>query len=276
MSGGLIVVEAGLGTSIQDRGRPGWAHLGVTKSGAMDPGLAAQLNRLVGNPPATAVLETAGGLVVRAAGPVTVAVTPDCAVHHLPDGAALRVDPPSEDVWGYLAVRGGLEVSPVLGSCSRETRSGIGPPAPAVDDHLVVGSPPATGIVIDHGAPPSRRDTFTLWAGPRRDWFTDEAWASLTSTAWTVTGDVSRVGARLRGPALPRRVGGELASEGLVPGSVQVPGDGQPIVMLRDHPTTGGYPVIAVVDPDDLADLAQARPGARLRFRPADEERNRP
>ena len=80
--------------------------------------------------------------------------------------------------------------------------------------------------------------------------------------AWTVTGDVSRVGARLRGPALPRRVGGELASEGLVPGSVQVPGDGQPIVMLRDHPTTGGYPVIAVVDPDDLADLAQARPGA--------------
>ena len=90
-----------------------------------------------------------------------------------------------------------------------------------------------------------------------------------------MTADVSRVGARLRGPSLMRRHHGELPSEGLVPGSIQVPGDGQPVVMLRDHPTTGGYPVIAVVDPDDLADLAQARPGARLRFRPADEARNR-
>lgn len=271
----LEVVEPGINTSVQDAGRPGWAHLGVTASGAMDPALAGQLNRLVGNPSGAAVLETAGGLVVRARGAVTVAVTPDVAVHHLPAGAVLRVDPQPADMWGYLAVRGGIDTAPVLGARSRDSRSGIGPPRPAAGVRLAVGTAPDSEIVVDQGAPPSRRDTLTVWPGPRREWFDDDAWVLLTSTAWVVTADVSRVGARLLGPPLPRAIAGELASEGLVAGSVQVPGDGQPVVMLRDHPTTGGYPVIAVVDPRDLPDLAQARPGARLRFRSAADRRHR-
>lgn len=265
----LLVVEPGLGTSVQDRGRPGWAHLGVTASGAMDPSLAAQLNRLVGNPAEAAVVETAGGLVVRAVGAITVATSPDVAVHHLPAGTVLRVDPQPGDVWGYVAVRGGLAVPRVLGSASRDSRSGIGAPLPAAGDRLPIGPTPPAGILIDQGAPPVRRATFTVWPGPRWDWFTPEARRRLTTTVWTVTADVSRVGARLDGATLDRRVDGELASEGLVAGAIQVPGDGRPVVMLRDHPTTGGYPVIAVVDPSELGDLAQARPGAALRFRPA-------
>lgn len=263
----LVVLEPGVATSVQDRGRPGWAHVGVTVSGVLDPGLAGQLNRLVGNDEAAAVLETAGGLVVRAETALTVAVTPDVGVHHLGAGDVLRVDPHPEDVWGYLAVRGGLAVAPVLGSRSRDSRSGIGPNAPAMGERLAVGPAPDQPVLVDHGAPPVRRDLLRVWPGPRRDWFADDAWGGLTGTAWEVTADVSRAGVRLRGPALTRRRREELPSEGLVAGSVQVPGDGQPVVMLRDHPTTGGYPVIAVVDPADLADLAQARPGTRLRFR---------
>lgn len=269
MSAAFVVVDPGVATSVQDEGRPGWAHLGVTASGAIDAVLAGQLNRLVGNRPSAAVLETGGGLVIRAEGHLIVAATPDVAVHHLPAGATLRVDPAPADLWGYLAVRGGVDTSPVLGARSRDSRSGIGPPVPGAGERWALGPPPDSGITVDQGAPPRRRDTVTVWPGPRRDWFIDDAWARLIAAVWTVSPDVSRVGARLQGPALTRRLDGELASEGLVVGSVQVPGDGQPVVMLRDHPTTGGYPVIAVVDPAELTDLAQARPGARLRFRPA-------
>jgi allophanate hydrolase subunit 2 len=105
----------------------------------------------------------------------------------------------------------------------------------------------------------------TVRLGPRDDWFTPAAIEALLTTAYTVTPMSNRVGARLAGAALPRAVAGELPSEGVVLGAVQVPADGQPLVFLTDHPTTGGYPVIAVVD--DVTPLAQARPGTTLRFR---------
>jgi allophanate hydrolase subunit 2 len=105
-----------------------------------------------------------------------------------------------------------------------------------------------------------------VWPGPRLDGFAPGAWDALVTTTWTVA-TTSRVGARLAGPALARTRTGELLPEGLVEGAVQVPPDGQPIVMLADHPTTGGYPVIAVVDPRDLRHVAQAAPGTALRLR---------
>lgn len=269
MSAGFEVVATGVATSVQDRGRPGFAHLGVAAGGAVDLALAGQLNRLVGNGEDAAVVETAGGLVVMAHEHLVVAATPDVAVHQLRAGDTLVVDAQRDELWGYLAVRGGIAVNAVLGSRSRDSRSGLGPPAPAVGDHLAVGPQPTAPIVVDHGAPPARRGVVRVWPGPRLDWFDDAVWATLTTATWVVTSDVSRVGARLHGPSLWRRRTGELASEGLVRGAVQVPGDGQPVVMLADHPTTGGYPVVAVVDGADLADLAQARPGATVRLRPA-------
>jgi allophanate hydrolase subunit 2 len=104
-----------------------------------------------------------------------------------------------------------------------------------------------------------------LRAGPRDDWFTPGALEVLASTAWTVSSASNRVAARLDGPALERAVDGELPSEGLVLGAVQVPSDGRPLVFLADHPTTGGYPVIAVVEPEDVPLVAQSRPGALVR-----------
>jgi len=264
----LTVLEAGLATSVQDAGRPGFAHLGVPRSGALDATMAGVLNRLVGNPDTAALLETAGGLVVRADSAVTVAATPDVAVHQLAAGDTVAVHPVPGELWGYVAARGSIAVEAVLDSRSRDSRSGLGPPAVVAGATLVVGPDPATAVAVDHGAPPRRRTTIALWPGPRRDWFDDAAWRALTSMQWVVTPEVSRVGVRLCGPVLGRAVTGELPSEGLVLGAVQVPSDGQPVVLLADHPTTGGYPVIAVVDPADLPSVAQARPGTTLRFRP--------
>ena len=261
----LELVDIGWSTTIQDRGRPGLAHLGVPTAGAVDPALAALVNRLVGNDEGAAVLETAGGLVVRATGPVLVASTADLAPHALTAGEQLRVPVDTERTWSYLAVRGGIAVAPVLGSRAHDTLSGIGPSPIETGMTLPVGEDPATPVSVDVAPHPPRPERFRLWRGPRADWFDESASAHLTASVWTVE-TVSRVGLRLTGSAGRRVVTDELASEGLVAGAIQVPHDGQPVVMLADHPTTGGYPVIAVVDPDDLAALAQRRIGSTVRF----------
>jgi biotin-dependent carboxylase-like uncharacterized protein len=261
----LEVVDVGWSTTIQDRGRPGLAHLGVTTAGAIDPALAALVNRLVGNDEGSAVLETAGGLAVRATGPVLVATTADLAPRSLVGGEEVAVAVDEGRTWSYLAVRGGIAVKPVLGSRAHDTLSGVGPAPIRKGMRLPVGEDPATAVVVDVAPQRPGPDRFRVWPGPRADWFGGAATTVLTTTEWTVE-IVSRVGLRLSGTALRRIVTDELASEGLVAGAIQVPHDGQPVVMLADHPTTGGYPVMAVVDPEDLASLAQRRVGSTVRF----------
>lgn len=264
----LVVEHPGWGTTLQDAGRPGYAALGVPRSGAVDEPQRQLLNRLLGNPPDAAVLETLGGLRVRATAPVIVATSCDHAVTVVPAGGVIVVDPLPGELWGYLAVRGGILADPVLGSRSTESRSRLGPAPIEEGMRLRIGPDPRTPLVTDH-APPRRPDDVPIgvWPGPRVEWFGEDVLDLLTSATWTVSSETSRVGARLDGPPLRRRVDAELPSEGVVPGAIQVPHDGRPVVMLADHPTTGGYPVVAVVDPAHLARVAQARPGSTLRFR---------
>jgi allophanate hydrolase subunit 2 len=132
---------------------------------------------------------------------------------------------------------------------------------------LAAGADPGGTVPAELAPPRHWPAEIDVVPGPRRDWFDAAAWQTLTSVRWRVSAATSRVGARLEGPALVRRREGELPSEGLVGGAVQVPADGQPIVMLADHPVTGGYPVIAVVRGDHLDRVAQAPPGAMLSFR---------
>ena len=279
----LTVLAPGPLATVQDRGRPGYAVVGVPRSGAADASAAGLANRLVGNTDAAATLEvTAGGLRVRAERTVLVAVTgapapvtvdgrpaPFGAPLTLGPGAELALGTPAVGLRSYLAVRGGIDVPRVLGSRSTDTLSGLGPPPLRAGDLLPVGSLRGEEPFVDV-APmraPSSAPVLRVLPGPRRDWLEPAAWTALTTQPWAVTADSNRVGLRLAGPALARARDDELPSEGLVPGAVQVPPDGAPVLFLADHPVTGGYPVLAVVVTADLAAAAQLRPGDTLTFR---------
>jgi biotin-dependent carboxylase-like uncharacterized protein len=283
-SGVLEVVRTGALATVQDLGRPGYAHLGVSGSGAADRGSLRLANRLVGNPESAAGVEVVlGGLSVRVlTRPGVVAVTgARCPVRA--DGRLLAMDSPlhlSADtvlelgateagLRTYLAVRGGFDVATVLGSRSTDTLSGLGPGALTEGVQLPVGSEELEAPSVDIAPQPRLPDDPVLGVrvGPRDDWFADGAVDRLCSTGWQVSSDIDRVGIRLDGEPLERRGDGELKSEAMVRGSIQVPPGGRPIVFGADHPVTGGYPVIAVVDGVDMDLAAQARPGQTLRFR---------
>ena len=278
----LSVVRAGALTTVQDLGRPGHAHLGVPRSGALDTPAAALVNRLVGNPPEAAVLETTlNGCTLRPRSAVTVAVAgAPCRVTvdgrpvawgapvHVPAGALLDVGAALSGVRGYVGVSGGVAVEPVLGSRSTDLLSGLGPPPLTDGAVLPLGSPtrPHTRVdVAPQPAPPTEL-VLRVTPGPREDWFTAAAVRTFTSRMYRVSAASNRIGLRTEGPALERALTRELPSEGVVLGAVQVPPDGRPVVFLADHPTTGGYPVIAVVRTADLPAAAQAVPGTPVRF----------
>jgi biotin-dependent carboxylase-like uncharacterized protein len=280
VTAGLEVVEPGPLTTVQDLGRPGLGSLGVSPSGAADRASARRANALVANPAEAAVLEvTLGGLVLRAQGECEVALAGASAaptldgariegdVLVLADGATLRLGRPAVGVRTYLAVRGGVDVEPVLGSRSTDLLSGLGPAPLARGDVLPVGELARSAVPVAAGTTASRDLVLPLLPGPRLDWFDGRALDRLVGSAYTVTPESNRIALRLAGDPVLRSSSGELASEGLVRGAVQVPPTGQLVLFLADHPVTGGYPVIAVV-PDDATDAAaQARPGTRITFR---------
>ncbi|GAA2873787.1 biotin-dependent carboxyltransferase family protein [Actinoplanes cyaneus] len=282
MSAALEVVRAGVRTTVQDLGRPGFAHLGVPRSGAADAGALRLANRLVGNPADAAGLEILlGGARLRATRAPTVAVTgAPCAVTvgdrpadpglplAVPAGALITIGQARAGLRVYAAAAGGIVVPEVLGSRATDTLSGLGPEQVRDGDVLplgpVLGPPP--GVDLAPYPPPARELRLRVWPGPREDWFTTEAVTTLFTAVYRVSPETDRVGARLTGAPLTRAVDGELPSEGLVLGAIQVPANGQPLIFLADHPTTGGYPVIGVVDPGDVDLLGQARPGTAITF----------
>jgi biotin-dependent carboxylase-like uncharacterized protein len=275
----LTVLESGPLTTVQDAGRLGQAALGIGRSGACDRAAYRLANRLVGNEPGTAVLEvTFGGLVIRAEQAATVATTgarcqggtPHNAPVLLPAGAELRLGSPASGLRTYVAVRGGIEVEPVLGSRSTDILAGLGPEKVAAGDVLPLGEPstPMPSVDVAPVADPTGGELVVrVLPGPRRDWFTAGAWASLTGQAYAVSNDCDRVGARLEGVPLERSRTGELPSEGMMRGALQVPPSGTPVLFLADHPVTGGYPVVGYVVDDDVDLCAQLRPGQTVRFR---------
>jgi biotin-dependent carboxylase-like uncharacterized protein len=287
------VVSTGPLALLEDSGRPGYAHLGVTASGAADRASYAAANRLVGNRPGAACVEALlGGLEVKARQTLLVAVTGarasvfvtagrDGSTAEQPTGTsvtlfagdAIRLGAPWSGIRSYLAVRGGLDAERVLGSRSTDVLSALGPAPLRAGDLLRLageaGEWPAAAAI-----PPrldERAGVLELRRGPRDDWFGDRGWDALLSTAWTVGPDSNRVGVRLapadRRAGLERTRDGELQSEGMVAGAVQIPPNGEPVVFLRDHPVTGGYPVIGVVTAAGVDTAAQLKPGDSVRFR---------
>jgi KipI family sensor histidine kinase inhibitor len=301
----IEVIRPGALATVQDLGRTGFGHLGVRRCGAADSGSLRLANRLVGNPDGAAGLEfTLGRAVLRCTAaawfavtgaPVPVSVRPGGgrpageigfgAAFWVPAGGLIQLGAPAAGVRTYLAVRGGIDVPEVLGSRSTDLVSGLGPPPLRAGDVLPLGPAPGSGAAQPAGAVrtgeqpstdggslpagpavPAGPARLTVIPGPRADWFAASALEVLCRTDYTVTQHSDRTGLRLEGSVLARARAAELPSEGMVAGALQVPPSGQPILLLADHPVTGGYPVIAVVRSADLGLAAQLRPGQRVRF----------
>ena len=285
----LRILSAGPACTLQDAGRWGLLRYGVTPAGAMDWIARREANAFAGNGPDMGVIEIGpGGLALAAfEGDVRIGLSatgflprigetalPGRIAVTLGDDETLTIRPGPSHVWAYLAVTGGFAVDPVLDSLSTHIRSGIGPfggRALQTGDLLEVRAAPDVAVLptmIATGLAPADTDQpIRVIPGPQDDHFTDGALATFLSAGFTLSPQSDRMGYRLTGPRIIHRAGHDIVSDGIAFGSVQVPGDGQPIVLMADRQPTGGYPKIATAIRADLPRLAQMRAGDTLRFR---------
>lgn len=288
----LEVLSAGPMLSVQDQGRRGLRQSGVSAAGPMDAPSLALANRLCGNPPEAAALEFAAmGGRFRAERPLRFAVTGgDCVIrvgdaivapgetHRLRPGEELSIGPLSGAVWGYLAVSGGIETPKVMGARSTHVRFGIGGlngRVLAAGDHLPLGEDTGADALLRPGpsfASHRPAGPIRIMLGPQDDYFAAEVLQRLTHESFTVTAQRDRMATVLDGPALPAIAGHDIVSDGLIPGAIQVPGSGKPMILMAECQTTGGYPKIATVISADLPRLAQMPTGAQLRFTVVDRD----
>ena len=281
----LTVLATGPLALLTDRGRRGFAHLGVSTSGAADREAYELGQRLLEQYDGQAAIEvTLGGLTLRSEAVFTMVLTGADAQATLDGqgigmnapffifpGQTLTLGHPQRGLRTYVAVRGGFDSPVVLGSRSTDVLSGVGPRPLKAGDVLTVATATTVAFAgVDQAAVRPPREgpiEVTVHRGPRDDWFADAD--TLTSSEWSVTAKSNRVGVRLEGATIARDSAheGELPTEGMVRGSVQVPPSGEPVVFLADHPVTGGYPVIGVATSDSVDRLAQALPGEKVVFR---------
>jgi biotin-dependent carboxylase-like uncharacterized protein len=280
-------------TTIQDRGRVGYQHLGIGVSGALDPVSLHAANLLVGNPPGAGALEIAclGPTLVVEADSVRVAVVgakaaidvladveaasgrrvADLQTIHLRRGETLRIGALTGASVLYVAVEGGFDIAPALGSVATDIRAGVGGwqgRALAAGDRLPLRQAEASdrGEVCLEGFTFMRPSRIRAIKGPQCDHFADSEVAAFFDSEYTVGPSADRMGMRLAGRKLTHSRGFDIASDAIAPGSIQVPGHGAPIVLLADRQTTGGYPKIATVISADLPALARMTVGAKVSF----------
>ena len=289
------LTDAGLLSLVQDRGRPGHGDIGVTRSGALDRASARAANAAVGNRSSAAVIENIGGLRITANVDTVLAVTGAEATVEVSTrsghkatkalaqpigllaGEELAVRPTGTGARNYVAIRGGLATDTVLDSAASDVLSGMGPAPLADGDLLKAGRATRTAVdpTILNPADSTNAATLRCVLGPRDDWFAEQTVQDFLNTTWEVSGQSNRIGLRMagaEGAELTREREEELASEGMLPGSIQVPPNGLPVLFLADHPVTGGYPVIATVIPEDMDAAGQLPPGSTVTFRPVDPD----
>jgi biotin-dependent carboxylase-like uncharacterized protein len=288
MSGHLRVAAPGLATTVQDLGRRGYQRLGIPVSGALDPAALALANLAVGNAAGTAALECLyqGPTLLVAADEVRVAVAgpggaldveingerqrvPSGQSVTLPHGATLRVVLLPPAISAVLAIAGGIAVPAVMGSRSTYARAKLGGfegRALQAGDLLPLASVASAGPDQCIDAKLLYPGTVRVMLGPQDDYFSAVAVAAFLSTPYTITAASDRMGHRLNGAKLGGSKGFNITSDSIAPGSIQVPGDGQPIILLADRQTTGGYPKIATVISVDIPALGRVGPGTVLRF----------
>lgn len=267
-------------TTVQDDGRHGLAHLGVPTSGAADRMSYLLANRLAGNSPGAALFETSGGFSFTALHDLDVVVTgaeceatigPRPAAHCAPmllrAGETFSAIRMREGVRAYIAVSGGIVGTPLLGSLSHDTLSGIVPVALRPGALLGVGVQVKAPHGLDAPVRPARLRLLRVTPGPHLDIVRTSVLDGVLHDTFHVSESSDRIGVRLRGMATTTTGEvGTMSSVPLVRGAVQLTPSGELVVMLADHPTTGGYPVIAVVDPDDVDGLSQTPVNDEIRI----------
>jgi 5-oxoprolinase (ATP-hydrolysing) subunit C len=290
----LRVLEPGLAASLQDGGRPGLQRFGVPVCGALDAVSLALANILAGNPPGTVAIEIlgggfafeieaesvtlalagmAGGFTLRSGGgDVRVPALQSASARR---GDIVRIPPPKGGAVSYLAVEGGFDVAPALGSRSTYRRAALGgyrgrcfQAGDGVPLCLASSSRAAVRIKADIRAP----DVLRAMRGPNAAYFSPSAFETLFASAYTVAPASDRMGLRLQGPVLERAAEGELPTQGTTAGAMQVPAGGQPILLLADRQTAGGYPRIATVIGADIAGAGRLAAGMSVRFKEVDRE----
>ena len=279
----LVISAIGPASSVQDGGRPGAQRFGLTPSGAMDRLALATANTLVGNTLFTAAVEIGpfgaaftardGAVRIALAGAArsadiagrTVAI--DTSVT-LPEGETLTLGFARSGCFSYLAVEGGVRGEPMFGSLAVNARAGLGSPYPrplqANDELQASGTSGAAERRID--LPAAADGPIRLVLGPQDDEFDAGAIALFLESEWKISATSDRMGYRLEGPVIRHRHGHNIVSDGTVNGSIQVPGNGAPIVLMPDRGTSGGYPKIATVISADFGRFAQIPPGRGFRF----------
>ena len=286
----IRILEPGPQTTIQDLGRPGHLRYGIPPSGPIDRAALVVANRLVGNQDGAAGLEctvmgprfeaeTACAIAVTGAEmPVTVngAETPAWTTVLLRPGDVVKLGVARAGVRAYVGLSGGIDVPLVLGSRATYLRGrlgGLGGRALRKDDRIArfpAPSPPirraSPAAIVDLGAPPEIR----VVLGPQAERFTADGIATFLSGEYEVLPQSDRMGARLKRPRIAHARGHDIISDGIALGSIQVPGDGQPIALLVDRQSTGGYTKVATICSFDIGRLGQVKPGRRLRFRAID------
>ncbi|OCX66253.1 hypothetical protein BFP70_06000 [Thioclava sp. SK-1] len=284
---GLRIVSPGLMVTVQDGGRTGLRGYGVSAAGPMDAGAHALANVLVGNDADAAALEFAGhGGQMEMLQDARIAVTGGtCDVtvngqpvqpgqgYHLAAGSVLCIGQLRDATWGYIAVAGAITTPPVLGARATHLRSGLGGyfgRSLQAGDILPIGPAPDARcrriIYPLRAATPMARGPIRVVLGPQDDRFSPDVLDQLTAQPFTVTAQRDRMAMVLGGVQLPASGGHDIVSDGSVPGSVQVPGSGNPLILMAESQTTGGYPKIATVIGADLGRLAQLPSGAQFHF----------
>jgi biotin-dependent carboxylase-like uncharacterized protein len=287
--GAFEVILPGAFTTLQDLGRYGYQKYGVSVSGAMDRFALRVANLLVGNDEGEAVVEaTVIGPKLKALGKVRMAITgadlsPDIGGESLPmwrafnvsEGSILSFGAPRSGCRAYLAVAGGIDVPIVMGSRSIHTRSNLGGNGRTlakgdlikIKDSGVRIQEPGVHQLIEGLVPLyGRQWKVRVVMGPQNDYFTRRGIGTFLSGEYEITPQADRMGYRLKGPKIEHKTGADILTDATPPGSIQVPGDGMPIILLADGQTTGGYAKIATVISVDHDLLAQARPGDKVRF----------
>lgn len=284
----LKVLHPGLQSTVQDLGRLGYQADGVPEAGAVDPVALRIGNRLVGNPMGAAAIEmTLLGATWEAQAPLVVAVTGadmGPAVNGVPAlmWTAIKLEPGDRLSFtglragcrAYLAVAGGIDLPPVLGSRSTDLLGKLGPAPLAAGALLPIGADRLLeGALIGRNLPPELRPVYPaelearVVAGPQAEMFPPEALDLLSSSGYAINPRSDRMGCRLDGPALPHVAGADIISDGMPLGGIQVPPDGKPIILLQGRQTMGGYAKIGVVVTPDVFRLGQLPPGGKVRFK---------